>query len=524
MNLEGTSIIGWSRGSTGGKRLLAGRAATGETVPPEFHAATDAEVELAARLAAEAFPVYRRWSGKQRAALLRGVAEALEREAAGIIERAHLETALPVARLQGELARTCWQLRLYGGSVGEGSWLDARIDHADPERKPLPKPDVRSMLVPLGPVVVFSASNFPFAYSVAGGDTASALAAGCPVIVKAHEGHPGTSEMVGLVVREAMRAAGAPEGIFSMLQGLGKEVGVALVRHPVVQAVGFTGSRGAGRALMDLAAARPEPIPVYAEMGSVNPVFLLGGALAARAEEMAAGLHASVTLGVGQFCTNPGLVFVETGEAEARFRRKLTELMEASPAGTMLTPGIHEGYRRELEKFKEVEGVRVLAEVSTGEAQAGAALLGTNAATFLKNPELLAEVFGPATLLVECATKEEMLAAARRLDGQLTATVHATEEEWRENGELLAVLETRAGRLVCNGFPTGVEVGPAMQHGGPYPATGDGRTTSVGTRAIGRFARPVCFQNFPEAALPEELREGNPLGIWRMVDGEFGKQ
>ena len=525
MNLEGTSIIGWRRGEAASGNLVAINPTNGEKLGPVFHPATGTEVDRAARLAAEAFAVYRTWSGKRRGELLRAMADKLAAGAAAIVERAGLETGLTPERLQGELMRTCGQLRLAAGLIEEGSWVDARIDHGDPARQPLPKPDVRSCLIPLGPVAVFSASNFPLAYSVAGGDTASALAAGCPVIVKAHEAHPGTSEIVGLLVQEAARDCGAPEGVFSMIQGLGKDVGVALVKHPAVQAVGFTGSRGAGRALMDVAAARSEPIPVYAEMGSVNPIFLPDGALEARGEQIAAVLHRSVTLGVGQFCTCPGLVFLEAGSAAERFRATLAALMGATAPGTMLTAGIRANYERGVEGFAAVEGVRMLARAGGGgEEQAGAALLATDARTFLRQPELLAEVFGPATLLVECASGEEMLAAARHLDGQLTATVHGTEGELQAHAELLAVLETKVGRLVCNAFPTGVEVGPAMNHGGPYPASGDGRTTSVGTRAVLRFARPVCYQDFPDALLPAALQEANPLGLWRLVDGELGKK
>ena len=390
---------------------------------------------------------------------------------------------------------------------------------------PLPKPDVRSMLAPLGPVVVFSSSNFPLAFSVAGGDTASALAAGCPVIVKPHQGHLGTSEIVALCVQQAVVDCGAPEGTFSMLYGVGREVGIALVKHPLVKAVGFTGSRSGGRALMDAAAARPEPIPVYAEMGSINPVFLLPGALRQNAEDLATGLHGSVTLGVGQFCTNPGLVFTGTGAAAQPFLQKLESLMAATPPGTMLTADLCASYRAGVEKFSTASGVRrgvdVNADLGAGKAQAGAVLFTTDADNFLKNHTLMDEVFGPSTLVVQCASRDQMLAAARKIEGQLTATIHGTPDDLDANRDLLAILETKVGRIVFNGFPTGVEVCHAMTHGGPYPATSDGRSTSVGTRAITRFTRAVCFQNFPDAALPDELKEANPLGLWRLVDGKL---
>jgi NADP-dependent aldehyde dehydrogenase len=381
------------------------------------------------------------------------------------------------------------------------------------------------MMTPLGPVVVFSASNFPLAFSVAGGDTAAALAAGCPVIVKPHHGHMGTSEMVGLLVQQAARECGAPDGVFSMLYGDGRELGIALVKHPAMKAVGFTGSQTAGRALMDAAAARPEPIPVYAEMGSINPVFMFAHALERDGGELAAGLHGSVTLGVGQFCTNPGLVFIEAGEGADRFLEKLGDLISTTPPGTMLTSGLCSAYRSGVEKFSRIDGVKCLAQISEdageGHAQVGAALFITDAETFLAHPGLMEEIFGPSTLVVECGSRAQMLAAAEQIDGQLTATVHALPDELDSNSNLVELLSVRAGRLLFGGFPTGVEVAHAMTHGGPYPATSDGRSTSVGTRAIERFLRPLTYQNFPEASLPPELQESNPLGITRLVDGKW---
>jgi len=527
MKLEGLSIIGQGRAKAAGKPTPAINPATGAALGPDFFWATTADVDAAAQLAAKAFADFSRWPGKRRAELLRRIAELIEANAAAIQERANQETALPLARLQGETARTCGQLRLFATMAEEGWWQDARIDHADPNRKPLPKPDVRSLLVGLGPVVVFSSSNFPLAFSVAGGDTASALAAGCPVIVKPHQGHLGTSELVALCVQQAVKDCGAPEGTFSMLYGAGREVGIALVKHPLVKAVGFTGSRAGGRALMDAAAARPEPIPVYAEMGSINPVFMLPGVLKDNAEATATGLHGSVTLGVGQFCTNPGLVFVEKGDGANAFLQKLQALMAATPAGTMLTADLCAAYRTGVENFSKVRGVTraaaANAEPSAGNAQAGAALFVTDAGAFLTNPTLMEEIFGPSTLVVQCASKAQVLTCAQKLEGQLTATIHGTPEELTANRDLIAVLEGKAGRLVFNAFPTGVEVCHAMTHGGPYPATSDGRSTSVGTRAIFRFARPVCYQGFPEAALPDALKDANPLGLMRLVDGTHGK-
>jgi NADP-dependent aldehyde dehydrogenase len=525
MTLQGLSIIGAERGKPNGKATPATNPVTGAPLEPGYYWATTAEVDLAARLASEAFAEYRTWPARKRAALLRAIADQFEAQAAAVIERALLETALPQARLQGETQRTCGQLRLFASLLEASWWLDARIDHADPNRKPLPKPDVRSMLLPLGPVAVFSSSNFPFAFSVAGGDTASALAAGCPVIVKAHQGHLGTSELVGHLVAQAARECGAPPGVFSLLYGPGRGVGIALVTHPLIQAVGFTGSRAGGRALMDAAAARPQPIPVYAEMGSINPVFFLPEVLQQSPAALASGLHASVTLGVGQFCTNPGLVFVEQGPAADQFLEKLAELIGQTVPGTMLTASIADEYCSGITRFSQLPGVQVKAGgIRPGEAQPGkgrATLFVTDAETFLGNPALIEEVFGPSTLVVRCASTRQFQQAAGALDGQLTATVHGTPSELEAHRDLLTLLQTKAGRLLCNGFPTGVEVCHAMNHGGPYPATADGRSTSVGTRAITRFARPVCFQSFPDALLPDELKEANPLDIPRLVDGRL---
>lgn len=518
MKLEGRSLLGFSQAASSGSPAPAINPATGSRLDPGFFSATTSDVKRAAELAAEAFVSFRAWSGARRAALLQAIASSLEGEKRTIVERAHLETALPLPRLEGEMARTCGQLRLFAGLIEDGWWQDARIDHGDRNRTPAPKPDLRSLLRPIGPVAVFGASNFPLAFSVAGGDTASALAAGCPVVVKAHEGHPGVSELVGRAVVAAARESKAPEGTFSLLQG-GREVGISLITQPEIRAVGFTGSFRAGRAMMEAAAARPDPIPVFAEMGSINPVFILRNALTARAHEIAAGLHGSVTLGVGQFCTNPGLVLLE--QASSEFADKLTTLMEGTPAGPMLTAAVHRGFQEGVDKFSKATGMRTAVRNAAGEGQAGATLFATEAADFLRDASLMDEVFGPSTLVVSCSSKEEMLSVARALKGQLTATVHGTAEDLAANRELLSILEGKVGRLLFNGFPTGVEVSHAIQHGGPYPATSDERTTSVGTRAILRFVRPVCFQDFPDEALPPELQEANPLRLRRLVDGKL---
>ena len=510
MTLQGTSIIGFQRGAAGGATLRGLNPATGEELSPVYYSASRADVDHAAGLAHDAFAVYSQTTGAERARFLRAIAANIEALGDELISRANAETALPEARLRNETGRTCNQLRLFADLVEEGSWVDARIDRGDPDRKPLPKPDVRSMWRPIGPVVVFGASNFPLAFSVAGGDTASALAAGNPVIVKAHPAHPGTSELVGLALSDAVKSCDLPEGVFSLLYDAGTDVGTALVRHPLIKAGGFTGSRAGGRALFDLASSRPDPIPFYAEMSSINPVFILPGALRSRSDQLATGLHASVTLGAGQFCTNPGLVLLADNDDSNAFVNKLGALMSGTAEQTMLTPGITTNYRN---------GVAARKNHSACETIGASALFKTTAADFIANPELAEELFGPSTLVVFYT--DQLIELAKTLEGQLTATIHGSEEDLHTHKDLIQLLETKAGRLLFNGFPTGVEVGHAMVHGGPYPATSDGRYTSVGTRAIYRFARQVCFQDFPNSALPAALQDENPLNIARMVDGEI---
>jgi NADP-dependent aldehyde dehydrogenase len=413
---------------------------------------------------------------------------------------------------------------MFAALVREGSWVDARIDRARPERTPLPKPDIRRMLVPIGPVAVFGASNFPLAFSVAGGDTASALAAGCPVVVKAHPAHPGTSEVAAHAILAAADASGIDRGVFSLLQSTRNDVARALVQHPHVKAVGFTGSLRAGRALFDAGAARPEPIPVYAEMGSVNPVFILPGAVAERATAIADGLKDSVTLGVGQFCTNPGLTI---GIGETRFDDLVSQLearIRSAPPGPMLTPAIGRAYDAGVMRLSGIDGVTTTRASGAGHESPGVpSLFVTKADVFLQHHEIGEEVFGPSTVVIRCDSRDELYRVAAQLKGQLTATVHGTPADLEEHAALISLLETRAGRLIINGFPTGVEVCPSMQHGGPYPATTDSRSTSVGTAAINRFARPVAYQGFPQSLLPPELRDDNPRGIWRLVDAELTK-
>jgi alpha-ketoglutaric semialdehyde dehydrogenase len=524
LELHGLNIIGITASAQGTETFHAINPATGSALETPFHIATEAEVDRAVELAAQAFPLYRGLSGEARAAFLERIAEEIVELGEALLELAHRETALPLPRLTGERGRTVGQLRMFASLLREGSWVEARIDHAMPDRQPLPRPDLRRMLLPLGPVAVFGASNFPFAFSVAGGDTASALAAGCPVVVKAHPAHPGTSELVARAIERAALVTGMPEGVFSMVHGM-KETGLALVRHSKLEAVGFTGSLGAGRALFDAAAARPRPIPVYAEMGSVNPVFVLPGALQERGEKIAEGLAQSVTLGVGQFCTNPGVVVGLESDSLNTFLLSTAERLSAIAPGTMLHPSIQKAFVTGTERLKSISGVWAKSQPQTVAdmtlTQVNAALFSTDAVHFLRQHDLREEVFGPASLVVICGNPEEMESVAEGLEGQLTATVHANADDVKRYRGLISILETKVGRLLFNSFPTGVEVSAAMQHGGPYPATSDSRTTSVGTAAILRFVRPLCYQDCPQELLPAELQEENPLRILRLVDTEW---
>ena len=505
MNISGQSIIGFHSALNAGPSFRATNPRTGERLAPDFFSAGTAEVNLAADLAEKAFATYSQISGREKAKFLRTIAARIDGAVDELVERAEQETALPKPRLQSETGRTSGQLRLFAQVAEEGSWVMARIDRADAGSKP-PKPDLRSMLHPLGPVVVFGASNFPLAFSVAGGDTASALAAGNPVIVKAHPAHPGTSELVGQLMRESVRECGLPEGAFSLVFDSGTEVGAALVKHPLVKAVGFTGSINGGRALMDLAAARHEPIPVFAEMGSTNPVFILPGALRENGENISTGIYKSFTLGAGQFCTKPGIVFLPDNNDAATFVDKLKKSVLESGQFNMLTPGIRAAYQSATTRRKTGTRVKLLAaRPALGNDQefcVDAALFEAEAESFLRNPELAAEVFGPTTLIVRHSTRAQVLELARNLGGHLTAAIHGTEADLHEFSDLIAILKNKVGRLVFNGFPTGVEVSHAMVHGGPYPATSDGRSTSVGSEAIFRFSRPVCYQGFPNPRCP----------------------
>jgi len=442
-----------------------------------------------------------------------------------LIERTSRESGLPRGRIEGERARTVGQLQLFAQVVREGNRIEARIDRALPDRKPVPRPDLRQRHIPLGPVAVFGASNFPLAFSVAGGDTASALAAGCPVVVKGHPAHPGTSELTGRAVQAAVKRCGMPEGVFSLLQGVGNELGGALVRNPRIKAVGFTGSRGGGTALMRIAQARPEPIPVYAEMSSTNPIFLLPHAMAKRAREIGASFVGSLALGAGQFCTNPGLVLGQEGRELDTFLDAARAALAESPAATMLTPGIRKAYQTGVARLAAHPAVQKVGEgrICSGLTQGQASLFVTDAASFTGDHLLAEEVFGAASLVIRCRDVAMMREIAESLEGQLTATLMMEPEDAEDARSLLPALERRVGRILVNGYPTGVEVSHAMVHGGPYPSTSDGRSTSVGTLAIRRFLRPVCYQDFPSSLVPEELQDKTPRPLWRLVNGAMGQ-
>jgi NADP-dependent aldehyde dehydrogenase len=518
MQLTGQSIIATRRATGSGGAFFASNPRTGEQLEPAFHSADGRDLDEAVALGSAAFAGYRALARLGRAEFLREIASQLTALGSALIERMMLETALAEPRVRGELDRTVNQLRFFAGIVEEGSWVDARIDTGDRNRRPAPKPDLRSMLRPLGPVAVFCASNFPLAFSVAGGDTASALAAGNPVVVNAHFSHPGTAEMCGAAIAAAARRTQMPDGVFSLLFSRGHHLGQALVGHPLIKAAAFTGSRKGGLALAEIARSRPEPIPFYAEMSSVNPLFVLPHALAQRGDEIAVGLHASMTLGVGQFCTNPGVVLLEEGRDGDRLVAAVSAKIGATKPAPMLNSGILENYCRLVEE--RVGDARLQLAARADGSGAAAALFETDAQTFLDSPELAAEVFGPASLMVRYRTLDQALEIAAAMEGNLTATIHMGAGDEEAAARLAAALETRVGRVLFEGYPTGVEVCQAMVHGGAWPATADGRSTSVGGRAIDRFARPVCFQDAPTSLLPEELRPGNPAAILRIVNGQ----
>ncbi|MBB5518406.1 aldehyde dehydrogenase (NADP(+)) [Amphiplicatus metriothermophilus] len=521
MTLTGELIIGAKR-IAAPATFRARDPATGEAIEPAFSIARDEDVEATCALAWEAFDDYRESAPASRAAFLEAISEEIMALGEALIERAGAETGLPHARLEGERGRTVGQLRLFAEVLRDGAFAGVRIDPGLPERKPLPRPDLRQRMIALGPVAVFGASNFPFAFSTAGGDTASALAAGCPVVVKGHPAHPGTGELVGRAVAKAARRLDLPEGVFSLLNG-GAEVGAALVADPRIKAVGFTGSRRGGLALMDVAAKRPEPIPVFAEMSSVNPAALLPGALAARAEALGESFVSSLTMGAGQFCTNPGLLFALDGSDLDRFERAAVAALSRVEPAVMLTAEICAAYEEGVAALTGHPAVKTL---HRGAARRGVnlcrpALFGVQAADFIADDSLREEVFGAASLIVRCEAEDQLIDALEALEGQLTATLHLGDADAALAARLLPILERKAGRILANGWPTGVEVCHAMIHGGPFPATSDPRVTSVGSRAMERFLRPVCYQNLPDALLPAATKADNPLSLPRLVDGAW---
>ena len=515
----GHNYIGGQRSAQGSVIVNSVDATTGQALPYDFYQATAQEVDRAACAAAAAYPAYKALSAERRAAFLDAIADeldALDDEFVALVCR---ETALPAARIAGERGRTSGQMRLFATVLRRGDFYAARIDQAQPERTPLPRPDVRQYRIGLGPVAVFGASNFPLAFSTAGGDTASALAAGCPVVFKAHSGHMATAEQVADAILRAAERTGMPQGVFNMIYGAG--VGEALVKHPSIQAVGFTGSLKGGRALCDMAAARPQPIPVFAEMSSINPVIILPQALQVRSATVARELAASVVQGCGQFCTNPGLVIGLRSPAFTAFIEQLAGQINEQPAQTMLNAGTLRSYAKGVSQLAEHALVEHLAGLAQQGAQAQPQVFRADVRLLLEgDPVLQEEVFGPTTVVIEVQDAAQLDAAIQSLHGQLTATLIGEPEDLQQFGGLTPLLEQKVGRILINGYPTGVEVCDAMVHGGPYPATSDARGTSVGTLAIDRFLRPVCFQNYPDSLLPEPLKNANPLGIQRLVDGQ----
>jgi len=523
-SFHGKNFIGNTISAKGNHKFQGVEASTWKQIDPLFTEATNEEIIASLNLASNAFSSIKQKTNKEVASFLREINKQLQNRQAKIIERAMIETSYPQPRLQNEFLRTTNQIEMFAQFVEEGSFVEPRILQIQG------KPDLRRMLVPIGPVSVFGASNFPLAFSVAGGDTASAFAAKCPVVVKAHQSHPGTSELVAEGIIEAVKASDMPNGTFSLLHG-GANVGQALVKHPLTKAVGFTGSYKAGRALFDLAARRDVPIPVYAEMGSINPVIILPEALQTKAANIAEGLSGSVCLTVGQFCTNPGLVLaVGKQTLSASFLDLLKSHMSQVPVASMLNKSIHDSYVHGVQHLAKQQGVQVLLEAKTEGTKVGPALLTVDAKTFVKNAKVLQEeVFGPSTLVVRCETYDEALACLHSLGGQLTGTIHATEQELQASNtksqvdELLSALQDKVGRIIFGGYPTGVEVTPAMTHGGPFPATTSAGFTSVGTESIKRWLRPVTYQTAPQFVLPDALKDGNPQKIWRLENNTMTK-
>jgi 2,5-dioxopentanoate dehydrogenase len=522
MTLSGDLFIGGARRRTVQRFTAHDPSAGAEIAQPGFSIATEADVADACAAAEAAFRPYSALPLQQRATFLSAIADEIEALGDQLLVRAGQESGLPAARLAGERGRTAGQLRLFAAEILDGGWQKLRIDHADPARTP-PKPDLRLRMAPIGPVAVFGASNFPLAFSTAGGDTASALAAGCPVVVKGHPAHPGTSELVATAIAAAARKTGIPAGVFSLVNGPSPALGSALVADPRIMAVGFTGSRAGGQALMRIAAARPCPIPVYAEMSAINPVILLPHALGARGAALAQAFVASLTMGSGQFCTNPGLLLAVDGPELEAFLAAAGSALAAAPAQTMLAPYIHDSYERAKADLASSPHVKPLADGPKPQLPTGgqAALFTLAGRNFLADPVHAHEVFGATSLVVRCADLAELELVLAGLEGQLTATLQADPQDYPAAQQLLPLLERKAGRILANGWPTGVEVTHAMVHGGPWPATSDPRSTSVGTLAIDRFLRPLCYQDLPDALLPSALRTGAQAGYPARIDGSW---
>ena len=517
MEILGKNLIGNTLSANGTTTFTGYDVFTGNPGTTVFTEATTDEINAAVDKAQAAFVIYKNKSGKEKAAFLECIVTEIEAIGDLLITTASNETGLPIARITGERGRTTGQLKLFAAMVDKGNWVNAIIDKAMPDRKPLPRADIRQMQVALGPVAVFGASNFPLAFSVAGGDTVSALAAGCPVVFKAHPAHPATCELVGTAIINAAIKCNMPEGVFSMVHGKSNEVGQALAIHPAIKAVGFTGSFKGGKALYDTAVRRNEPIPVYAEMSSVNPVVFLPEILAEKSASLAENFAGSIVMGAGQFCTNPGIFLLLKNEVSANFIALLKDALATKPAVAMLTTGICNAYSKGITGQLTITGTQGLTTFDA--VQPVPHLLQTDVATVLNNPGLLDEVFGPSSVAIVANDMDELINCCKHLQGQLTATIHGTENDLANAGLLIDTLQSKAGRLLINGFPTGVEVCHAMVHGGPFPATTDVRTTSVGTQAIYRFTRPVCYQDFPENLLPDELKDANPLKLARMING-----
>ena len=524
MTLTGHHFIAGKALAPAGELFKATNPSTSQPLEPSFGEGT-AHVEEALQAADAAFDALRLAPVEARARFLDALAEEILALGDALLERAHAETALPMARLTAERGRAMNQCKMFAALIRDGSWASLRIDHAIADRQPLPKPDVRQMLQPLGPVVVFGASNFPFAIGVVGTDTVCALAAGCPVVVKGHPAHPGTCEMLAGAVHVALAKAGLPAGAFSLLHGKSNDIGIALVRQPLARAVAFTGSLRGGRALMDVAAARPEPIPFYGEMGSVNPVFVLPGALRERAAKTAEAYLQSVNMSVSQFCTNTAVVLgLKSPELETFIQGVAEGVAKIAPA-TMLHRGICDAYDSGVGAWREISSLRLVgkseAVPSAQATQAACQIFATGIADFEAHPELHRVVFGQCSIITECGSMDDLLRFARNLEGQLTAAIHGTADDLREFAPLVRILERKVGRIIFNGFGTGIEPCPSMHHGGPYPAASHSFFTSIGTASIYRFVRPVCYQGFPDDCLPEPLREANPAGALRLVDGKF---